>query len=150
MVEAERTYHVGLAILGGRAVAARGVRSGDGRLADCPRTARILRELEAVAEKRDAAIFQQWITWARHSADELDAAAQARRLNDVDFDVLVRTDDIEPYMEGRSTTGRYRAPTGNRPSTPHLSVPLRRPWHPGMREPRARCRAIADPTEASH
>lgn len=101
------------------------------------RTAQELRafcgELEATAGTEHGDHLQEWIAWAQQSADELDAAAQARRLNDLDFDVVVTTDDIEPYMEGWSTRGPYKAPTYNTPSTPHSSVPQRRPWHPGMR-----------------
>lgn len=98
------------------------------------RTAQELRafcdELETVTDAPDESHLQEWIAWARGSADHLDAAAQARRLNDLDFDVVVTTEDIEPYMEGWSTRGPYKASTY---STPHSSVPQPRPWHPGMR-----------------
>jgi hypothetical protein len=101
------------------------------------RTAQDLREfcaeLEAVADAVEGGHLQEWISWARRSADNLGAAAQARRLNDRDFDVVVTTSDIEPYMEGWSTTGPYKASTYSKPSTPSVSPPERRPWHPGLR-----------------
>lgn len=100
------------------------------------RTAHDLRtlcaELETVADT-DEGHLQAWIAWARQSADELDAAAQARRLNDLDFDVVVTTDDIEPYMEGWSTSGPYKASTYSAQPLSQPTVPQRRPWHPGMR-----------------
>lgn len=75
-------------------------------------------ELGAVAAF-DEGHLPEWIAWARQSADELDAAAQARRLNELDFEVVVTTDDIEPYMEGWSTRGPYKAsPTWRPPPSP--------------------------------
>lgn len=101
------------------------------------RTAHDLRafcgELGAVADISDEGHLRDWVAWARQSADELDAAAQARRLNDLDFDVVVTTVDIEPYMEGWSTRGPYKASTFYTQSPPQPTAPQPRPWHPGMR-----------------
>jgi hypothetical protein len=101
------------------------------------RTAHDLRafcgELEAVADTGDAGHLRDWIAWARQSADELDAAAQAARLNDLEFDVLVTTDDIEPYMEGWSTKGPHKASTYSTQPPRQPTVPQSSPWHPGMR-----------------
>lgn len=101
------------------------------------RTAQELRafceELEAVADTADGGHLHEWIAWARLAADELDAAAQAHRLNDLDFEVVVTVADIEPYMEGWSATRPYKVSTYNTPPVQHASTPQRRPWHPGMR-----------------